>query len=629
MSPHTPFSSTSSSSSSSEPDGSRYARLDGAHRQRSTRAPRQGQQSQATSGSATCRYCWFAFGERLPHSTDRCRLLARAFSNNPVPRDFKLPPALATLQRVRLQAPYPKRDGTQKRKERSSSGSDRPRGKRRARRRKVDSDTSSDDSRSDRSRKVRRDNRREGRRDRRSRSQQRRSSSRARDSVAGRNVGHSDAPGNGNNNMTRSTAFAVSSSSSSQTRESLSATALVVASTPTTTAQTVEPRSPVMSEMTQTLPTLASQPATSTTSVASLGATSHQRTAPVVSASTGNSTFGEAPSSQVPATAVPVAASTPTLPPASTSVERADLTALSSVSSADSDVTLHPWTRSPHRNPAHVTHELQSGPLLPLAHELPSLDWLLFSVPSPLDGPTRCEGVEISPLVIQRIGNEYGLLSTATSRVTTPHVLYDRKWIIDSGASAHSTPHADWFVQFLPHESLLRVGDNHGLRVRGVGMVKFTVVVVDSTGATTSREVTLRQVLYVPELKFNLFSVGAAFLDRLKPDFGSEVLSHLILLDSPTGQAIEAPRSSSTRLYAFPCSPCPGLVSAIVDDTTTSTPYHGHRAILAVAQSIQHGLAASTTQRFSDELHGFRNGHALWNGPEASTVPFLADMFSG
>ena len=81
-------------------------------------------------------------------------------------------------------------------------------------------------------------------------------------------------------------------------------------------------------------------------------------------------------------------------------------------------------------------------------------------------------------------------------------------WIVDSGATTHMCNNGDEFVEFRylkPEESRkVRVGDGYTLDAVGKGKVK---VCVKSTGGRTVR-CELRDVLYVPDLRFNLLSVS-------------------------------------------------------------------------------------------------------------------------
>lgn len=80
-------------------------------------------------------------------------------------------------------------------------------------------------------------------------------------------------------------------------------------------------------------------------------------------------------------------------------------------------------------------------------------------------------------------------------------------WIADSGASMHMTSRRDLFSEFFEDSEFgfVKVADNKVLPTAGIGTVEIQVVL---NGKVFDRR--LSKVLYVPGLKRNLFSVGAA-----------------------------------------------------------------------------------------------------------------------
>lgn len=78
-------------------------------------------------------------------------------------------------------------------------------------------------------------------------------------------------------------------------------------------------------------------------------------------------------------------------------------------------------------------------------------------------------------------------------------------WLADSGASKHITYRRDWFVDFQATSGdVIRLGDNGLCNIDGIGTIK-----VEAFGNGKWNSVTLHNVLYVPKIKKNLFSVGA------------------------------------------------------------------------------------------------------------------------
>ena len=79
-------------------------------------------------------------------------------------------------------------------------------------------------------------------------------------------------------------------------------------------------------------------------------------------------------------------------------------------------------------------------------------------------------------------------------------------WFADSGASEHMTDQLDWFSNFQPFPEgihTVQIADDTKLWIRGKGDIKIRCLVDGH-----SYKGVLRNVLYVPKLKWNLFSVG-------------------------------------------------------------------------------------------------------------------------
>lgn len=78
-------------------------------------------------------------------------------------------------------------------------------------------------------------------------------------------------------------------------------------------------------------------------------------------------------------------------------------------------------------------------------------------------------------------------------------------WIADSGASMHMTSHREYFSEFKPETvQFVKIADNKLLAATGIGKINIQV---ELSGKLYDRQ--LSDVLYVPDLKRNLFSVGA------------------------------------------------------------------------------------------------------------------------
>ena len=78
-----------------------------------------------------------------------------------------------------------------------------------------------------------------------------------------------------------------------------------------------------------------------------------------------------------------------------------------------------------------------------------------------------------------------------------------RKWLIDSGATRHMTPHKDWFVDMKPHSGIVEFGNDDELPTVGRGTIHVVL---------SGRTQVMQDVLYVPGMGCNLLSIIA--LDR-------------------------------------------------------------------------------------------------------------------
>lgn len=93
----------------------------------------------------------------------------------------------------------------------------------------------------------------------------------------------------------------------------------------------------------------------------------------------------------------------------------------------------------------------------------------------------------------------------------------ENAWLADSAASKHMTFHKDWFSVFRSTDSsssVVQIGDNSFVQAEGIGSVEVLALV---NGQWEPR--TLENTLYVPKLKKNLFSVGAATSEQYKITF--------------------------------------------------------------------------------------------------------------
>jgi hypothetical protein len=76
-------------------------------------------------------------------------------------------------------------------------------------------------------------------------------------------------------------------------------------------------------------------------------------------------------------------------------------------------------------------------------------------------------------------------------------------WLLDSGTSSHVCCLKEFYKDFEPYNSKIKVGDGREVRVTGKGSVEIKVKTNNQI-----KNLRLEDVLYVPELKVNLISIG-------------------------------------------------------------------------------------------------------------------------
>jgi hypothetical protein len=116
-----------------------------------------------------------------------------------------------------------------------------------------------------------------------------------------------------------------------------------------------------------------------------------------------------------------------------------------------------------------------------------------------------------------RVANasDYAFRASAIPAIT----LTSNQWILDSGATAHMSPHSGHMIDYKPFASrahLVQLGDGTVIEAKGVGDVRVQMLV---------GSVRLKYVLYVPMLSQNLLSVpkltDKGYEVRLRKDSGT------------------------------------------------------------------------------------------------------------
>ena len=93
--------------------------------------------------------------------------------------------------------------------------------------------------------------------------------------------------------------------------------------------------------------------------------------------------------------------------------------------------------------------------------------------------------------------------STSVRTFPRPPSSNANRWNADSGATIHMSPRLEWFKTYEPNDTPVRVASSSIIRAAGIGDIEFAPVI----DGVVLPVVVLRNVLHVPELNQNLFSV--------------------------------------------------------------------------------------------------------------------------
>lgn len=149
--------------------------------------------------------------------------------------------------------------------------------------------------------------------------------------------------------------------------------------------------------------------------------------------------------------------------------------------------------------------------------------------------------------------------------------LDSRTWWADTGATEHMTEHRDWFTNFTPVDHgtwSVAVADDRDVWVLGIGDINI-MLTIDGC----QHQGVLRKVLYVPELRRNLFSIGLASLSGISfVTLGSTCALYRNLGNGP--KIMEGVRVGTLYQLSFYPIPPEVVVSSTTQAliTTTSRP---------------------------------------------------------
>ena len=121
------------------------------------------------------------------------------------------------------------------------------------------------------------------------------------------------------------------------------------------------------------------------------------------------------------------------------------------------------------------------------------------------------------------------MLTVSSALIVCPKVECSSKWIIDSACTAHMTNDQSNFTAFVSQDCSVQVGNKQFLDTKGVGTVVAMAIVKKKKQA-----ITFSDVLYVPNILYNLLSVSCTRQKGFRSVFDKESSSHgLCYIEDP------------------------------------------------------------------------------------------------
>jgi transposase InsO family protein len=190
-------------------------------------------------------------------------------------------------------------------------------------------------------------------------------------------------------------------------------------------------------------------------------------------------------------------------------------------------------------------------------------------------------------------------LLTSSTLVANPGT-----WVIDSGASRHQCADRQAFSVFKEHSSTTTIGNGTKLDVRGIGKV----VVKFSDDKDVPHDVTLQNVLFVPDMAANLISVSALF------DAGASVIfsATQCTIKGKSGKIITSAQRRGNMYVVEPGEHVAAISTAAVPGSDTWHARFGHvshKAIeLMAQQQMVDGLPIRATKAAISPCSGCARG---------------------
>jgi len=157
-------------------------------------------------------------------------------------------------------------------------------------------------------------------------------------------------------------------------------------------------------------------------------------------------------------------------------------------------------------------------------------------------------------------------------------------WIVDTGAASSMTNDLSKFVEgtYVPVDPGLYdvVGVGGHLTALGVGTVAETITIEGPDGSLRELNITLKNVLYVPDLQFNLLSISALNSDG----YGATFLPGKACIYHPDHD-ISVPLLEMTDLFVLPTLGFVGSAPLVTDVPHTGE-YTVHQGAIVPAAPV-------------------------------------------
>lgn len=99
---------------------------------------------------------------------------------------------------------------------------------------------------------------------------------------------------------------------------------------------------------------------------------------------------------------------------------------------------------------------------------------------------------------------EFSFNACSLGQANEGNVELNEDWTIDSGSTAHMTPHKEWMINVTPYDSEINLAEeDRSIHSKAKGDIKVKTLTKDG-----ERHINIQNVLYVPCLRTNLLSVS-------------------------------------------------------------------------------------------------------------------------